>query len=659
METGMFYGNQQKMASDQNPSRRQWTPGNERKMEPVAEGEMPKRRSGLTLALAAARGVSATAMAIKSEPSTECEMPAHSSRSKPVRRTSVGDMSMRRIGLTSAGMSVGAIDRKLPQPLTENEILAHNVLSTPSTASVRGKDNPRICSTPATERQRSAPATKRRRSAPATERRRSAEAQRDAALHQPRRDNALHQPRRDNALPSLHEETTLCLCHCETTLCLCHCETTLCTSHEETTLCTSHEETTLCTSHGETTLCTSHGETTLCTSHGETTLCTSHERRRSAPATERRRSAPPRRDDALHQPRRDDALHQPRRDDAMQKPQSTPSTASVRQKEPNPRRDSTPATVRRRTASAKHTSVCLCRSKTPLCFCHGETPLCHDETPLCHSETPLCTLRLRSASICPHQSLVALYPPQECSQSFPLLYQDSQPQLQQHRNTKLHGQQSRKKTLPDLYQNGKDFPRCQKLLSVAEALCMQGKDLMKRKRGRPSVEIDKEHEAKRSKGPTKAIPAKEIRTDSVGHWVVTAGLVQDQVRLCCSLFFFLSFSVYTSNLYLPLFPLFFPSFALRSPVTAMERPDHRAHSDAHLDRGDDFPRSFRHMAIILSTLTGSGDEPGQHISIRLNLHDNDPAQDAERHRSFVARFGAVLASWCGEARRDGDAAVPS
>ncbi|KAK7925162.1 hypothetical protein WMY93_007472 [Mugilogobius chulae] len=63
------------------------------------------------------------------------------------------------------------------------------------------------------------------------------------------------------------------------------------------------------------------------------------------------------------------------------------------------------------------------------------------------------------------------------------------------------------------------------------------------------------------------------------------------------------------------------------------------------------------MAIILSTLTGSGDEPGQHISIRLNLHDNDPAQDAERHRSFVARFGAVLASWCGEARRDGDAAV--
>lgn len=56
--------------------------------------------------------------------------------------------------------------------------------------------------------------------------------------------------------------------------------------------------------------------------------------------------------------------------------------------------------------------------------------------------------------------------------------------------------------------------------SVAEALCMQGKDLSKKKRGRPSSDVEREFEKKRHRGPAKAIPAQEVRGDAVGHWPV-------------------------------------------------------------------------------------------------------------------------------------------
>lgn len=50
--------------------------------------------------------------------------------------------------------------------------------------------------------------------------------------------------------------------------------------------------------------------------------------------------------------------------------------------------------------------------------------------------------------------------------------------------------------------------------SIAQALCLQGKDLMTKKRGQPSSEFQK----KQCRGPAKAIPTQEVRNDAVGHW---------------------------------------------------------------------------------------------------------------------------------------------
>lgn len=54
--------------------------------------------------------------------------------------------------------------------------------------------------------------------------------------------------------------------------------------------------------------------------------------------------------------------------------------------------------------------------------------------------------------------------------------------------------------------------------SITQALCMEGKDLSKKKRGRPSLDIDCQFIAKRRRGPTKTIPTQEVRSDAVGHW---------------------------------------------------------------------------------------------------------------------------------------------
>lgn len=56
--------------------------------------------------------------------------------------------------------------------------------------------------------------------------------------------------------------------------------------------------------------------------------------------------------------------------------------------------------------------------------------------------------------------------------------------------------------------------------SVAQALCMEGKDPMRQKRGRPSLDVDGQFEVKKRRGPAKAIPPQEVRSDAVGHWPV-------------------------------------------------------------------------------------------------------------------------------------------
>lgn len=66
--------------------------------------------------------------------------------------------------------------------------------------------------------------------------------------------------------------------------------------------------------------------------------------------------------------------------------------------------------------------------------------------------------------------------------------------------------------------------------SIAQALCMQGKDLSKRKRGRPHSDVEREFEKKRHRGPAKAIPTQEVRSDAVGHWPVV-----ESVRQRCKL----------------------------------------------------------------------------------------------------------------------------
>ncbi|XP_028676169.1 piggyBac transposable element-derived protein 3-like [Erpetoichthys calabaricus] len=56
--------------------------------------------------------------------------------------------------------------------------------------------------------------------------------------------------------------------------------------------------------------------------------------------------------------------------------------------------------------------------------------------------------------------------------------------------------------------------------SIAHALCMQGKDMSRKKRGRPSSDVERDFEKKKHRGPAKAIPTLEVCSDAVGHWPV-------------------------------------------------------------------------------------------------------------------------------------------
>ncbi|XP_070691520.1 piggyBac transposable element-derived protein 3-like [Pempheris klunzingeri] len=50
--------------------------------------------------------------------------------------------------------------------------------------------------------------------------------------------------------------------------------------------------------------------------------------------------------------------------------------------------------------------------------------------------------------------------------------------------------------------------------SIAQALCMQGKDMSRKKRGRPSSDVEREFHRKKHRGPAKAIPTLEVRSDA-------------------------------------------------------------------------------------------------------------------------------------------------
>ncbi|XP_062256971.1 piggyBac transposable element-derived protein 2-like [Platichthys flesus] len=66
--------------------------------------------------------------------------------------------------------------------------------------------------------------------------------------------------------------------------------------------------------------------------------------------------------------------------------------------------------------------------------------------------------------------------------------------------------------------------------SVAQALCMQGKDMAGKKRGGASSEVEREFARKKHRGPAKAIPPLEVRSDAIGHWPVV-----ESVRQRCKL----------------------------------------------------------------------------------------------------------------------------
>uniref|UniRef100_A0A8C6T630 PiggyBac transposable element-derived protein domain-containing protein n=1 Tax=Neogobius melanostomus TaxID=47308 RepID=A0A8C6T630_9GOBI len=54
--------------------------------------------------------------------------------------------------------------------------------------------------------------------------------------------------------------------------------------------------------------------------------------------------------------------------------------------------------------------------------------------------------------------------------------------------------------------------------SIAHTLCLQGKDVSRKRSGQPSTDIEMEFKKKKHRGPAKAIPTQEVRSDSVGHW---------------------------------------------------------------------------------------------------------------------------------------------
>ncbi|CAF95493.1 unnamed protein product, partial [Tetraodon nigroviridis] len=59
--------------------------------------------------------------------------------------------------------------------------------------------------------------------------------------------------------------------------------------------------------------------------------------------------------------------------------------------------------------------------------------------------------------------------------------------------------------------------------SIAQALCMEGKDLRSKRRGRLSRDVDQQFDLKKRRGPAKAVPPPEVRSDAVGHWPLVEG----------------------------------------------------------------------------------------------------------------------------------------
>ncbi|KAM4550617.1 piggyBac transposable element-derived protein 2-like isoform 1-T1 [Fundulus diaphanus] len=79
--------------------------------------------------------------------------------------------------------------------------------------------------------------------------------------------------------------------------------------------------------------------------------------------------------------------------------------------------------------------------------------------------------------------------------------------------------------------NQKDFLTFR--ISIAQALCLQGKDLSSKKRGWLFFDVESEFEKKKRRGPAKAIPTPKVRSDAVGHWpVVESGRQRCKLPNC-------------------------------------------------------------------------------------------------------------------------------
>lgn len=67
--------------------------------------------------------------------------------------------------------------------------------------------------------------------------------------------------------------------------------------------------------------------------------------------------------------------------------------------------------------------------------------------------------------------------------------------------------------------NEEYLPLAEYKIAVADALCKAGKSFS-RKRGRPSLELERQIEAKKKRGPTEEIPQQDVRQDGIDHFPI-------------------------------------------------------------------------------------------------------------------------------------------
>jgi len=71
-------------------------------------------------------------------------------------------------------------------------------------------------------------------------------------------------------------------------------------------------------------------------------------------------------------------------------------------------------------------------------------------------------------------------------------------------------------------------------ISVAEALIKKGKDIISKKRGRPSLELMSDGSAARNRSAATCRPQDDIRGDKIGHWPEVGATRKRCKNLSCS-----------------------------------------------------------------------------------------------------------------------------